>query len=115
MKDILPISLLVESQAADRSNDPGVGEDAGTFNLQNEKWGDVLGRDWLQFFVAVGSILSALVVLWSAGRVACWSSQTCAPRLHATRPDAAHHDCNAPEPDRSRAGRLASGRRPTPT
>ena len=64
LKDILPISLLVESQAADRSNDPGVGEDAGTFNLQNEKWGDVLGRDWLQFFVAVGSIMSALVVLW---------------------------------------------------
>ena len=45
----------------------------------------------------------------------CWSSQTCAPRLHATRPDAAHHDYNAPEPGRCRAGRLASCRRPTPT
>jgi len=41
-----------------------VGEDAGVFSWSNEKWGDVLGVDWLQFFVAVGSILSALAVLW---------------------------------------------------
>lgn len=64
MADILPISLLLESREADRSNDLGVGEDAGTFKLENEQWGDFLGLDWLQFIVAVGSIMSALVVLW---------------------------------------------------
>jgi len=69
-------SLLLQSQPADRSADAMVGEDAGTFALQNEKWGDATvlpatvtgdvaaGRDWLQFFVAVGAILSALAVLW---------------------------------------------------
>jgi zeta-carotene isomerase len=64
LSDILPIKLLVESQPSDRSADLGVGEDAGTFSIKNEKWGDFLGRDWLQFFVAVGSIMSALIVLW---------------------------------------------------
>ena len=86
LKDILPISLLVESQAADRSNDPGVGEDVGTFNLQSEKWGDVLGRDWLQFFVAVGSIMSALVVLWilPARAIVMTSSLASRPSVAAT-------------------------------
>jgi len=41
-----------------------VGEDAAAFSWRNERWGDVFGVDWLQFFVAVGSILSALAVLW---------------------------------------------------
>jgi len=61
---ILPLALLYESQAADRSNDLWVGEDAGTYAWENERWGQVLGTGWLQFFVAVGSILSALAVLW---------------------------------------------------
>ena len=61
---VLPLQLLYESQAADRKGDLMVGEDAGTFAWKNEKWGDAFGVDWLQFFVAVGSILSALAVLW---------------------------------------------------
>lgn len=64
LRDLLPISLLLESQPADRSADVGVGEDAGAFAWNNERWGEVFGRDWVQFVVAVGSILSALVVLW---------------------------------------------------
>ena len=61
---VLPLQLLRESQVADRSKDSMVGEDAGTFTWANEKWGDAFGVDWLQFCVAVGSILTALVVLW---------------------------------------------------
>lgn len=61
---LLPAQLIYESQAADRSADLMVGEDAAAFAWSREKWGDVFGIDWLQFCVAVGSILSALVVLW---------------------------------------------------
>ena len=73
---ILPLSLLLESQEADRSADLRVGEDAATFAWRNERWGEAAllpaevtgavsaGRDWTQFFVAVGAILSALAVLW---------------------------------------------------
>jgi len=41
-----------------------VGEDAGQFAWNNERWGGFLGVGWLQFCVAVGTILSALAVLW---------------------------------------------------
>jgi len=61
---LLPVSLLLESQASDRAADPLVGEDAGTFALRNEKMGELGERDWLTFFAAVGTILSALAVLW---------------------------------------------------
>ena len=81
---LLPLSLLIESQEADRSKDLMVGEDAGTFAWRNEQWGDVAllpatdaasatlaadgaqvaGRGWLQFSAAVGLILTALAVLW---------------------------------------------------
>ena len=64
LASILPLQLLYESQTANRANDLMVGEDAGTFAWKNEKWGDTFGVDWLQFCVAVGSILSALAVLW---------------------------------------------------
>ena len=37
---LLPLSLLMESQEADRSKDLGF-EDGGTFSLSNEQWGDV--------------------------------------------------------------------------
>ena len=69
------LSRLLESQEADRRADLNVGEDAGRFAWEDEKWGDVAllpasatsvaeaGRDWLQFFLAVGAILSALSVL----------------------------------------------------
>ena len=77
LASLLPLSLLLESQEADRSKDALVGEDAGRFALKNERWGDVAilpaqvtggaveaGRGWLQFCAAVGTILSALAVLW---------------------------------------------------
>ena len=88
---LLPLSLLIESQEADRSKDLGF-EDGGTFAWRNEQWGDVAllpatvtgatttngergvgttstnsedtGRGWLQFSAAVGTILTALAVLW---------------------------------------------------
>jgi len=61
---MLPVSLLIESQTADRTSDLMLGEDAGAFKWSDEKWGAMFGRDWLQFFVAVGTIMSALAVLW---------------------------------------------------
>jgi len=76
LSQILPASLLIESQGADRTHDPGVGEDAAQFAWSNERWGSIAvlpaqvtgvataGRDWLQFFLAVGAILTALAVLW---------------------------------------------------
>lgn len=70
LAQILPLSLLFESQPADRSNDLLIGEDAGTFAWKNERMGKLIqeggqvGRDWLTFFAAVGTILSALAVLW---------------------------------------------------
>ncbi|KAJ1445166.1 NnrU protein-domain-containing protein [Pelagophyceae sp. CCMP2097] len=56
--------LILESQPSDRSGDLGVGEDAATFKWENEKWGALGDRGWLTFGAAVGTILSALVVLW---------------------------------------------------
>ena len=41
LASLLPLSLLLESQEADRSKDALVGEDAGRFALKNERWGDV--------------------------------------------------------------------------
>jgi len=70
LSDVLPLSLLVESQSADRSGDLLVGEDAGVFAWKNEQWGSLIqdggqvGRDWLTFFAAVGTIMTAVVVLW---------------------------------------------------
>ena len=63
---LLPVSLLIESQEANRvaAGDLMVGEDAGTFAWKNEKMGRLGERDWLTFFAAVGTILSALAVLW---------------------------------------------------
>jgi hypothetical protein len=41
-----------------------IGEDAGVFNVNNEKW-DALGESgWFTFSAAVGTILTAVVVLW---------------------------------------------------
>jgi zeta-carotene isomerase len=63
----LPVSLLLESQATDRAaaGDLLVGEDAAMYAWKNEKLGELgRGRDWGQFALAVGSILTALAVLW---------------------------------------------------
>ena len=61
---LLPLQLLYQSQTADRHADLMVGEDAGVYDWTKEKWGELMGLDWLQFFVAVGAILTALAVLW---------------------------------------------------
>ena len=63
---LLPVSLLLQSQPADRraAGDLMVGEDAGTFAISNEKMGSLGERNWLTFFAAVGAIMSALIVLW---------------------------------------------------
>ena len=74
---LLPLSLLIESQKADRSNDLGF-EDAGAFAWKNEQWGDVAvlpgtltgaktadgkdtGKGWLQFCAAVSLSLGVRV------------------------------------------------------
>ena len=82
LSDVLPLSLLVESQSADRSGDLLVGEDAGVFAWKNEQWGSLIqdggqvGRDWLTFFAAVGTIMTAVVVLCSGDTAPelCWTA-----------------------------------------
>ncbi|KAL3932894.1 MAG: hypothetical protein SGPRY_000517 [Prymnesium sp.] len=64
LSELLPIAMILESREADRSNDLNVGEDAATFALRNEKIGALGERNWATFFAAVGTILSALAVLW---------------------------------------------------
>ena len=59
-----PISLLVKSQESDRQNDLMLGEDSGMYNWANEKWGALGESGWLTFFAAVGTILTAVAVLW---------------------------------------------------
>jgi zeta-carotene isomerase len=59
-----PISLLVKSQESDRQNDLMLGEDSGMFDWANEKWGAIGESGWLTFFAAVGTILTAVAVLW---------------------------------------------------
>merc|ERR1719221_764112 len=61
---LLPLSLLAESRAANRTQDLRVGEDAGAFMWRNERWGALGDRDWLTFSAAVGTILAALALLW---------------------------------------------------
>lgn len=59
-----PFDLVLKSQPSSRTGDLFVGEDAAMFDLNNEKIGELGERDWLTFFAAVGTILSALTVLW---------------------------------------------------
>lgn len=60
-----PVQLIVKSQPAARDGiDLFVGEDAAVFDWGNEKMGALGERGWLTFFAAVGTILSALAVLW---------------------------------------------------
>ena len=59
-----PISLLVKSEESDRQNDLMLGEDSGMYNFDNEKWGALGESGWLTFFAAVGTILTAVAVLW---------------------------------------------------
>lgn len=59
-----PISLLVKSEESDRQNDLMLGEDSGMYNFDNEKWGALGESGWLTFLAAVGTILTAVAVLW---------------------------------------------------
>ena len=65
-EDLLdPLKLLVKSELSSRKDvDLFVGEDAAVFDWENEKMGELGERGWLSFFAAVGTILSALAVLW---------------------------------------------------
>lgn len=59
-----PLSLLAKSIPSDRSNDLLVGEDAAVYDFSKEKWGALFETGWLTFFAAVGTILTAVAVLW---------------------------------------------------
>jgi len=63
-KDGIEIPFLTKSELSDRSNDLLIGEDAGVYDWNNEKMGQLFERDWLTFFAAVGTILTAVAVLW---------------------------------------------------
>lgn len=41
-----------------------IGEDAGTFNIKNEEWGALGERGWFTFSAAVGTIMTAVIILW---------------------------------------------------
>uniref|UniRef100_A0A7S2UFW7 NnrU domain-containing protein n=1 Tax=Attheya septentrionalis TaxID=420275 RepID=A0A7S2UFW7_9STRA len=58
------IPFLTKSVLSDRSRDLGVGEDSGIFDIANEEWGALGERGWLTFSAAVGTILTAVAVLW---------------------------------------------------
>ena len=55
---------VTKSQLSDRSNDLMVGEDSGIFDMKNEEWGELGERQWLTFSAAVGTIMTAVAVLW---------------------------------------------------
>jgi len=41
-----------------------IGEDAGIFNINNEEWGKLGESGWFTFSAAVGTILTAVAILW---------------------------------------------------
>mmetsp|Transcript_5432 Transcript_5432/g.12376 ORF Transcript_5432/g.12376 Transcript_5432/m.12376 type:complete len:388 (+) Transcript_5432:128-1291(+) len=59
-----PLSIITKSETSNRKNDIMVGEDSGMYNLDDEKWGALGETGWVTFFVAVGTILTAVAVLW---------------------------------------------------
>lgn len=59
-----PIEYIAKSSLSDRSNDLLVGEDAGLFDVNKEEWGAFGERGWLTFSAAVGTIMTAVAVLW---------------------------------------------------
>uniref|UniRef100_A0A7S2VDV2 NnrU domain-containing protein n=1 Tax=Entomoneis paludosa TaxID=265537 RepID=A0A7S2VDV2_9STRA len=58
------IPFVTKTVNSDRSNDLMVGEDAGLFDIQNENWGALGEAGWFTFSAAVGTILTAVAVLW---------------------------------------------------
>ena len=58
------VSFITKSQPSNRINDLMLGEDAGVYNIDNEKWGSLGDSGWITFFAAVVSILTAVAILW---------------------------------------------------
>lgn len=58
------IPFITKSVPSDRSNDLMIGEDAAVFDIQKEEWGKLGEQGWLTFSAAVGTIMTAVVVLW---------------------------------------------------
>eukprot|EP00594_Rhizosolenia_setigera_P000405 CAMPEP_0178949526 /NCGR_PEP_ID=MMETSP0789-20121207/6098_1 /TAXON_ID=3005 /ORGANISM="Rhizosolenia setigera, Strain CCMP 1694" /LENGTH=340 /DNA_ID=CAMNT_0020630055 /DNA_START=401 /DNA_END=1423 /DNA_ORIENTATION=+ len=58
------LKIATTSSLSDRSNDLGIGEDAALFDIDNEKLGALGENQWLTFLAAVGTILTAVAVLW---------------------------------------------------
>ena len=59
-----PLDYFKKSKPSDRSNDLLVGEDAAVYDWDQEQWGALGEAGWLTFFAAVGTILTAVAVLW---------------------------------------------------
>ena len=58
------IPFVTKTVPSDRSNDLMIGEDAGVFDIQQENWGALGERGWFTFSAAVGTIMTAVAVLW---------------------------------------------------
>jgi len=58
------IPFLTKTTLSDRSNDLKLGEDAGVFDIKNEKWGALGEEGWFTFSAAVGAIMTAVAILW---------------------------------------------------
>eukprot|EP00529_Nitzschia_sp_RCC80_P020328 CAMPEP_0113515098 /NCGR_PEP_ID=MMETSP0014_2-20120614/40759_1 /TAXON_ID=2857 /ORGANISM="Nitzschia sp." /LENGTH=403 /DNA_ID=CAMNT_0000411635 /DNA_START=102 /DNA_END=1313 /DNA_ORIENTATION=+ /assembly_acc=CAM_ASM_000159 len=56
--------LTVSVPSEDWGNDLQIGEDAGTFDIRSEEWGQLGERGWATFTAAVATILTAVAVLW---------------------------------------------------
>ena len=63
-KSLPEIPFVTKTVDSDRSNDLMIGEDAGTFNINNEEWGELGERGWFTFSAAVGTIMTAVAILW---------------------------------------------------
>jgi zeta-carotene isomerase len=58
------VPFLTKTLPSDRSNDLMIGEDAGTFDINKEEWGKFGEGGWFTFSAAVGTIMTAVAVLW---------------------------------------------------
>jgi zeta-carotene isomerase len=58
------IPFVTKTLPSDRSQDLMIGEDAGTFNIQKEEWGELGEAGWFTFSAAVATILTFVAVLW---------------------------------------------------
>ena len=58
------IPFLTKTLASDRSSDLMIGEDAATFDINNEEWGKLGESGWFTFTAAVGTIMTAVAILW---------------------------------------------------